>query len=282
VTVVGTPRRDRPDELASALDGVDVVAVLSGDGTVNQVANVLADLHSDATLVPLPAGATNVAARSIGLPRDLGAANQAALDALDAGKTSRIGWGRLDGRGFLCNAGIGLDALVVQRVETDLARKRRWGHLWFAAAAVRTVGEARTTRLRCEGCGADPAIEACWAVALARTPYSYAGPLPIDLVGRDVTDRSGLPGGAAGAAGLWLVHVPPAPIPRLALLAGRALLRRSGIAGHAGVTARQVTGPVTCRSLVPVPAQVDGEPLPAATSFTLDWQPDALRVIGPL
>jgi len=285
VTVLPTPNRDRPDELVAAVDGADVVAVLSGDGTVNQVANVLADHRSDATLVPLPAGATNVAARSLGLPRDLGEANRAALDALDAGACGRVGWGRLDGRGFLCNAGIGLDALVVQRVEADLARKRRWGHLWFAAAAIRTVGEARATRLRCQAGPAaghdgpddgDEQTEACWVVALARRPYSYAGPLPIDLV------DPGPPAGPDGQDGLWLLQLAPVAAPRLALLAGRAVLGRHGIAGRPGMTARRVTGPVTCRSAVPAPAQVDGEPVPAATTFTLDWQPDALRLLGPL
>jgi len=273
VTVLPTPARDRPDELVTAVADADVVAVLSGDGTVNQIANALADHRSDATLVPLPAGATNVAARSLGLPRDLGDANRAALDALEAGATGRVGWGRLDERGFLCNAGIGLDALVVQRVEADLARKRRWGHLWFAAAAVRTVGEARATRLHCDG---EPQTEACWVVALARRPYSFAGPLAIDLVDPDP------PSGPDGQDGLCLLQLAPVSAPRLAWLAGQAVLGHHGIAGRPGMTARRVTGPVTCRSAVPVPAQVDGEPVPPATSFTLDWQPDALRLLAPL
>ena len=65
-----TNRRGHATRFArdAASRGVDVVAALGGDGTVNEVANGLAG--SDTVLAVLPGGSTNVFARTIGLPND--------------------------------------------------------------------------------------------------------------------------------------------------------------------------------------------------------------------
>ena len=68
--VVATMRRGHAMFLAraGARRGVDCVAVLGGDGTLNEVVTALAG--STCSIAPLPGGSTNVFARTIGLPDD--------------------------------------------------------------------------------------------------------------------------------------------------------------------------------------------------------------------
>src|SRR6516165_352000 len=70
VTFAETSRRGHASRLAqgAAADGVNVVVVLGGDGTLNEAANGLAG--TDTALGVLPGGSTNVFARTIGLPVD--------------------------------------------------------------------------------------------------------------------------------------------------------------------------------------------------------------------
>src|SRR5687768_11921903 len=117
VEVAETSRRGHATRLAqgAAADGVDVVVVLGGDGTLNEAANGLAG--SSTALAPLPGGSTNVFARTIGLPDDPVEATQLLLEALAAGSIRRVGLGSVNGRYFLFHVGMGFDAAVVQQVE---------------------------------------------------------------------------------------------------------------------------------------------------------------------
>ena len=70
VELVETTRRGHAARLArgAANEGVDVVVVMGGDGTLNEAANGL--VGTDTALAVLPGGSTNVFARTIGLPND--------------------------------------------------------------------------------------------------------------------------------------------------------------------------------------------------------------------
>ena len=72
VEMVETTRRGHAARLArgAANEGVDVVVVMGGDGTLNEAANGL--VGTDTALAVLPGGSTNVFARTIGLPNDGG------------------------------------------------------------------------------------------------------------------------------------------------------------------------------------------------------------------
>src|SRR5215216_5546951 len=68
--------------------GAEVVAVLGGDGTVNEVVNGLRD--TDVALALLGGGRVNVVARGLGLPADPDRATARLLDLLDAGARHRL------------------------------------------------------------------------------------------------------------------------------------------------------------------------------------------------
>ncbi|WP_421120854.1 diacylglycerol/lipid kinase family protein [Aquihabitans daechungensis] len=91
VELVETARRNHATRLAqgAAAEGVDVVIVLGGDGTVNEAANGLAGTGT--ALGVLPGGSTNVFARSIGLPNDPIEATTRLLEAMAAGSIERVG-----------------------------------------------------------------------------------------------------------------------------------------------------------------------------------------------
>ena len=68
--VAETKEQGHANELATQAvhDGIDLVIVFSGDGTINEAVNALAG--SATALAVLPGGATNVLVRSLGLPTD--------------------------------------------------------------------------------------------------------------------------------------------------------------------------------------------------------------------
>ncbi|MGF7236023.1 MAG: diacylglycerol/lipid kinase family protein [Frankia sp.] len=104
----------------AAETGADLVVVLGGDGTVNEVVNgILRDgpATGGPALAVVPGGGTNVFARALGFSRSPVEATGELLEALRGGHRRRISLGRADQRYFTFCAGLGLDAAVVQRVE---------------------------------------------------------------------------------------------------------------------------------------------------------------------
>lgn len=124
LTVAETSRRGHATRLAqnAGNDGVDVVVVLGGDGTLNEAANGLAG--SETALAPLPGGSTNVFARTLGLPNDSIEATGVLLDALARDNVAAVGLGAVNGRYFLFHVGMGFDAAVVAQVERRAGLKR--------------------------------------------------------------------------------------------------------------------------------------------------------------
>ena len=118
----------------AAQDGVDVVAVLGGDGTVNEVVNGIAG--SPTALALIPGGLANVLARSLGIPNDPVEATGQLLENAEA-KPRRIPLGRIDGRYFAANCGVGFDATIVKEVERRQRAKRRGGDWFFVRTGVR-------------------------------------------------------------------------------------------------------------------------------------------------
>lgn len=120
--VVDTSRRGHAAELARTArrEGYGVVLIASGDGSTNEAVNgLLADGVADdlPVFAPLPAGGTNVFARSIGLPNRLAEAARLVRDAVTTGGRRRLGLGRIGDRWFTFVCSLGLDAEIVREAE---------------------------------------------------------------------------------------------------------------------------------------------------------------------
>ena len=140
--VAETKARGHAAELSrqAVADGMDAVIALGGDGTVNEVVN---GLLSDGPRPGLPAlgvvpgGSANVFARALGMTNDPIEATAELLGALERGSRRRIGLGLADARWFCFNAGLGLDADVVRRVESRRAVGRRATTALYVRSGVR-------------------------------------------------------------------------------------------------------------------------------------------------
>lgn len=109
------------------------IVAVGGDGTVADVATGI--LGSDAVLGIVPAGSTNITARSLGIP-----SNPRSAIALLEGPhhLQQIDVGRSGDRCFLHMAGAGLDAEIFKSANPDWKRRFGWlAYLPAAAAALR-------------------------------------------------------------------------------------------------------------------------------------------------
>ncbi|MEO8051546.1 MAG: diacylglycerol kinase family protein [Acidobacteriota bacterium] len=121
--------------------GADLVLVLGGDGTINEVANGM--IPSSVPLGVLPGGTANVLANELGLGNHL----ERAIERLGGCVATRIAVGKLrmpaQSRYFVLMGGVGLDATIVTKVRPEL--KARAGKLsyWVAGLAqfFQTVGQ---------------------------------------------------------------------------------------------------------------------------------------------
>ena len=133
--VIETKQRGHASEIAlqAVHDGLDLVVVFSGDGTINEVLNALAG--SETALGVLPGGATNILARALELPLDpVEAAGVLISKALDD-DAQKLNLGRADGRYFAVNCGAGVDAAAMNRLDAKFPKKKSS----FDRAAFRAV-----------------------------------------------------------------------------------------------------------------------------------------------
>jgi len=120
-----------------------VVAVLGGDGTVNEVINGVVAAGGNARLLILPGGSVNVLARDLRVPLD----PRAAAGLLRHGAPRRLYLGRAGRRYFALMAGAGLDASIVRAVAAG-GLKRHVGTLAFVLEGLRHSRGYAFPRLR--------------------------------------------------------------------------------------------------------------------------------------
>jgi len=275
--VVETSRRGHAARLAraAALDGVDVVAVLAGDGTLNEAADGLAGTLT--ALAPLPGGSTNVFARTIGVAYDPVEAARHLVASLRSFTFRRIGLGSASGRRFMFHLGIGFDAAVIGQVERRSFLKRHFAHPAYVLAAVSTWFrhyDHSRPRFRVsvpDGAGGDEVVgDSGFAIVSNTSPYTYLGRRPIV---------------AAPAAGLddplTLTMFRALEVPLIlaaaasALTTTRLMTRHPKIAQREGLTALTITGHG------PFPFQVDGDYLGETERLDIRYEPDALTLVMP-
>ena len=117
-------------------EGVGLVVAAGGDGTVSAVAHAL--VRSEIPLGIIPMGTGNLVARELGIP----IAVSAAVELL-AGKPAmrRIDAMQVGGRTYLLNAGVGINAEVIDR--TSRLGKSLFGRSAYFGTAVWEVLQAK-------------------------------------------------------------------------------------------------------------------------------------------
>ncbi|WP_055505304.1 diacylglycerol/lipid kinase family protein [Nonomuraea pusilla] len=178
--------------------GYDVVAVLGGDGTINETVNGLLnpesgeDVSGDAdpsarrpALIVIPGGSANVFARALGLPNDPVEATGAVLEALREGRRRTVGLGRAlwedQSRYFTFCAGMGYDAEVVRAVEGLRGTGRKATPARYVNTALRhyLATDKRHPAMTLTGPGI-PAVEGLFLTIVTNTsPWTYVGTRPV-------------------------------------------------------------------------------------------------------
>ena len=126
-TAAGDAQRAAREAVAQ---GYRAVVAVGGDGTVGEVITGLAG--SDVPVGIVAKGTANQVASNLGIPRDIEAAVEVAVNGLPA----PIDLGQLeDGRYFALAAGAGWDAEVMAAATREL--KDRWGFLAYVWAGLR-------------------------------------------------------------------------------------------------------------------------------------------------
>lgn len=278
VELAETSRRGHATRIArgAVAEGVDLVVVLGGDGTLNEAANGVAG--SGTALAPLPGGSTNVFARTLGLPEDPVHATAVTLEAIEAGSLRSVGLGSANGRYFLFHAGIGYDAAVVEQVERRGHLKRWAGHPLFAFSAVdtwlrhydRSTPHFQASIQRNDHDEAAPAIDGYFAIALNTDPYTYLGTTPFSVAPAATLDTP-----------MSVVVVKSLKPHTLGLLALRTLRSSEGVATSRSVEVAHGVTSTRISHETPFPYQLDGDYLGEISELDLRWEPDVLRLVVP-
>lgn len=95
--------------VSQALGQYDIIGVIGGDGTVNEVGKAL--IGSKSALAIIPAGSGNGLARHLGVPVDIAKA----LKALSHSRAIKMDVGMVNGKPFLVTAGVGFDAMIAEK-----------------------------------------------------------------------------------------------------------------------------------------------------------------------
>jgi diacylglycerol kinase family enzyme len=273
VQAIDTERRGHATELtvAAAAEAFDVIVAFGGDGTVNEITNGLAGTSTPLTV--LPGGSNNVFAKMLGIPNDVVDATEQLLGLADRWAPHAVDLGRMNGRWFTFAAGVGLDASVVERVDSHPDLKARYGAWYYTQAAVATFLRryvVNPPRLEIEVDG--ERVRGVSAFFQNGSPYTYFKSRPIDLVEGARLDSGDL-------AGVMLTRARPYDVPTVTF---RALSGAARIAKHPGVAAFPGIHSATIRSIDgrPVPLQVDGDHLGDEILAELSVGPGALRVVN--
>jgi diacylglycerol kinase family enzyme len=307
VDAVDTEARGHATTLCreAAHEGYDVVVAFGGDGTVNEAANGL--IGSPTPLTCLPGGSANVFGKMLGIPGELVDATEHLLAMADDWQPRKVDIGMVNGRCFTFASGLGLDASVVERVDSNPHLKARYGPYYFTWAAVSTFirryllhpprlavrvvseplaeqpsgrgaaggssadGGGRRWR-RARGKTEDGLLHGVTAVVQNGSPFTYFQNRPIEIA-EDATLDSGT------LSGCVLHRARPIDMP---FIAWRAFSKRARLARHRQITpVPSITGLIVASTDgKPLPLQVDGDYLGEVDEARYSIVPRALSVVA--
>jgi len=276
VDVSETTRRGHAAALArDAVEaGYDVVAVLAGDGTLNEAGGGLAG--SAVRLAALPGGSTNVFARTIGMAYQPEAAARQVVDALARGSERRIGLGvgtapGAEPRHFLFHLGVGFDAAIIRRMEMRPSVKRYLAHPAFAATTLSTWFRHYDRDARIRFAVDDEVIgEGPYAVISNSDPYAYVGRRPLHIAPEASLDEELTVTVLRTLRAAVVVRAAAAAVGRITYLT-----TSPDIVQRAHVATVQVTADA------PFPWQVDGDYLGEVEQLAVAFAPDCLTLVVP-
>jgi diacylglycerol kinase family enzyme len=263
VSTVLTERPRHATELARGAGDADAVVVFSGDGGFNEALNGVD--RQDLPLGFVPGGGTSVLPRALGLSRDPEHAARQIADALEHGRVRTMSTGRVNGRRFAFNAGIGIDAEAVRRIDARgrSAQGKRPGDVVFASTFLGLIAERRGRF--------DPALElrghgrAAFVLVANVHPYSYVKALAVRIA-PEVVFEEGLDFFAP-------IAIRPRALPGLVRYIFTGGGRPNVLKGH---DLDRIE--VVCDA--PMPLQADGEDLGDVTEAVFEAERRSIRVLA--
>ena len=231
-------------------------------------------------LTCLPGGRVNVYCRVLGIPADVVDATEHLLGLADDWRPRAVDLGRVNDRYFVINAGVGLDASVVEQVDAHPELKSRLGEYYYVAVATSTFLRRylrRPPRLevsldgRTSG-GAPAPLPGVTAIVQNASPYTYFGDRPVQLAPGATLESGDL-------SGVVLRRTTPIEIPTVAW---RAFSTTAQVHDHRQVDAFSGVPGLWVRSRDdrPLPIQVDGDYIGETSEAHITVAPGALTVVA--
>lgn len=189
--VVHTERRGHATELAAQAGeaGIELVVVLGGDGTINEVVNGMLGPpcrfaqrpRAVPALAVVPGGSANVFARALGISVDPLEATQQLLEAIAADSRQSVALAHTADRWFTFNAGLGWDAEVVRTVEAHRKNGRAATPARYCWAAVNQYfrSKHRHPKLTAEITGEGVHTGLHMVFITNTDPWTYLGVRPV-------------------------------------------------------------------------------------------------------
>ena len=250
--------------------GVELVAVLGGDGTVNEVVNGLRG--SDAALGLLGGGRVNVLARGLGLPADPDRAAVRLVELLAAGARRRLTLGVAGDRWFALNAGLGLGGAIVREVERRQRAKQLYGDRAYLAAGLKALlvdHDRDHPHLTVHLPDGRPPLRGFFTLVGNGDPFTYLGRRPFRPTPQATWD-----GGLDLLVGQTMAT-------RSLVRALTGMLSPHPRAGYPGLPVLQDIDGFSLESDIPLPFQLDGEYVGDRSSVTFGCLRSALAVFAP-
>ncbi|MFF4775007.1 diacylglycerol/lipid kinase family protein [Microtetraspora fusca] len=276
--------------------GFDAVAVLGGDGTINETVNGLlrgqpsATAAERPTLIVIPGGSANVFARALGLPNNPVEATGAALEALRDGRRRTIGLGEAvwdhdvshgdagavspsgphGSRYFTFCAGLGYDAEVVRAVEGLRSAGCKATPALYVKTAVNHyfLTDRRRPAMVLERPRQAPQSRIFMAIVSNASPWTYAGSRPINP-----TPWAGF------ETGLDLLALRKMRLSTVLGLVRQIIGERSGLPMGRHLVQAHDEEEFTLSASRPVAFQLDGDYLGERERVLFRSIPDALQVL---
>jgi diacylglycerol kinase family enzyme len=284
---VHTKDRGHASEIAkeSAENGVDIVFVLAGDGTLNEAAQSL--INTNTVLAPIPGGSTNVFSRAIGYSNDTIEALGQLIESIENQSYKTIGVGKVDDRIFLFNAGFGLDAEVIARVERNTKIKTIAAHPYTFYNALATYSHGydkknQTLRMTLDGevnpniriLSSDPTVftNANIVVVSNLSPWTYFGKREIVLAPTASIDNE-----------LTITAIRSLSLIKLLRFGASAMGRHRTVMHHKDIAhCEGVAHSVIQANTNAIPYQLDGDYIGSTMKVEVDFLPNALKIAIPL